>query len=196
MRFRLAGTRPQAALRATAGTAAPAPAAAPRIQLGGSASKNTADRARMSTSPGTMKHSPPKIAATSATKPGPTDAYRSPRRDQRMVTMEIEVLHVPECPNVAPLLDDIRAVIGDRSDVTITTSLVSGDVEAAAIGFAGSPTVLIDGLDPFATGAAQAGLSCRLYLTETGPVGRPSRAQIEVALRRRDQPRKPQSGGR
>ncbi len=62
MRFQLAGASPHAAFSATAGTAAPAPAAAPRTQSGGWLAKNTAERARISTSPGTMKHSPPKMA--------------------------------------------------------------------------------------------------------------------------------------
>ena len=41
MRFQLAGTSPNAAWSATAGTAAPAPAAAPRIQSGGLLAKKT-----------------------------------------------------------------------------------------------------------------------------------------------------------
>src|SRR5580693_9615325 len=58
----LAGARPMAALSATAGTAASAPAAAPLIQTGGWAARKTADNARMTISPGTMKHAPPTSA--------------------------------------------------------------------------------------------------------------------------------------
>src|SRR5664280_290319 len=64
MRFRLAGTSPQAAFRATAGTAAPAPAAAPSTHVGGSLDKKTAERARMRATPGTMKQTPPRMAPT------------------------------------------------------------------------------------------------------------------------------------
>ena len=62
MRAQLAGTRPLAALSATAGTAAPAPAAAPRTQSGGRWARKSADSARISTRPGTMKQAPPTIA--------------------------------------------------------------------------------------------------------------------------------------
>ena len=58
----LAGTSPHAAFSATAGTAAPAPAAAPRTQSGGWVARKTTERAKISTSPGTMKHSPPRRA--------------------------------------------------------------------------------------------------------------------------------------
>ena len=59
VRRQLAGISPRAAFRATAGTAAPAPAAAPWIHSGGFAAKKTAERAKMITSPGTMKQMPP-----------------------------------------------------------------------------------------------------------------------------------------
>ena len=50
------------------------PAAAPRTQSGGWLARNTAERARMSTSPGTMKHSPPRTAADSPPQaPGAVD---------------------------------------------------------------------------------------------------------------------------
>ena len=64
MRERLPGTSPHAAFRATAGTAAPAPAAAPSTQSGGCLARNTTDNARINASPGTMKQSPPTTAPT------------------------------------------------------------------------------------------------------------------------------------
>src|SRR5438270_8067636 len=69
-RSQLAGTSPAAAYRATAGTAAPAPAANPVTAAGGWAAGTTAERTRMSTSPGTMKHK------------APTSAPGMPRRSQ------------------------------------------------------------------------------------------------------------------
>ena len=76
MRAQLAGTRPRAALRATAGTAAPAPAAAPRTQAGGWPARNTAERARMRIRPGTMKQIPPEDA------PRPSRAAARRRRSR------------------------------------------------------------------------------------------------------------------
>jgi hypothetical protein len=54
--------------------------------------------------------------------------------------------------------------------------------EAEGVGFAGSPTILIDGRDPFRGGAAP-GLACRRYSTEAGLEGAPSVTQIVDALR-------------
>jgi hypothetical protein len=51
-----------AALTATAGTAAPAPAAAPRTHAGGECARNRTDSARMMMRPGTMKQAPPMSA--------------------------------------------------------------------------------------------------------------------------------------
>src|ERR1022692_416009 len=62
MRFRLAGSRLTAAWTATAGTAAPAPAAAPRTHSGGAPARKSAASARMMISPGTMKQTPPSTA--------------------------------------------------------------------------------------------------------------------------------------
>ena len=62
MRTLLAGTNLHAALSATAGTAAPAPAAAPSTKSGGWLAKKTTDSPRMSRSPGRMKHNPPRRA--------------------------------------------------------------------------------------------------------------------------------------
>ncbi|MGH9150076.1 MAG: hypothetical protein ACRD0D_08965 [Acidimicrobiales bacterium] len=60
-----------------------------------------------------------------------------------------------------------------------------GTPEAAdAAGFRGSPTILLDGRDPFAEGEAQVGLSCRRYHTEAGVEGAPSQAQLAAVLRR------------
>jgi hypothetical protein len=55
-----------------------------------------------------------------------------------------------------------------------------GSPEAAEEhGFRGSPTVLIDGVDPFADNDAPVGLSCRMYVTERGLAGTPSIDQLE-----------------
>ena len=64
------GSSPIEAWSATAGTAAPAPAAAPRTHSGACGAKNSTDSARITTRPGTMKHSPP------------TSAPAGPRRRQ------------------------------------------------------------------------------------------------------------------
>lgn len=94
--------------------------------------------------------------------------------------VELEVLHVPGCPNLAPLLDRLARV----TDLPVTTREVTTGTDATAAGMAGSPTLLINGHDPFGTGEdRERGLSCRIYLDERGrPVPIPSLDQLRAAL--------------
>ena len=68
--------------------------------------------------------------------------------------MKLEILHVPECPNLLPLLERIA----ETTDLPVTTRMVESDAAAANLGMAGSPTLLIDGstrsLRPMSTTAA------------------------------------------
>ena len=61
-RVQLGTSSDQPAWTATAATAAPAPAPAPLTHSGGVPARNSADSARMQTSPGTMKARPPTSA--------------------------------------------------------------------------------------------------------------------------------------
>jgi hypothetical protein len=54
--------------------------------------------------------------------------------------------------------------------------------QAERMGFRGSPTILIDGRDPWASADLALGLSCRIYQTEAGPDGTPSAHQIAAEL--------------
>lgn len=91
----------------------------------------------------------------------------------------VEVLHVPGCPNLAVLLDNLRAV----TDLPITTREISTDADAAAAGMHGSPTLLINGHDPFTPPGGDRALSCRLYRDEHGhAIPAPSPAQLRAAF--------------
>ena len=50
--------------------------------------------------------------------------------------------------------------------------------EALRLGMHGSPTVLIDGRDPFPTDVEQGSLSCRLYLSADAITGASSVAEL------------------
>ena len=54
--------------------------------------------------------------------------------------------------------------------------------EADRVGFRGSPSVLIDGTDPFSDPDAPVGLSCRVYSTPDGLAGSPTLEQLRTAL--------------
>jgi len=49
--------------------------------------------------------------------------------------------------------------------------------------FTGSPTILVDGRDPFARAETTFGLTCRVYETPDGLAGSPTPDQVRAALR-------------
>ena len=83
--------------------------------------------------------------------------------------MQLTVLSVPGCPNVALLEERLAPLLAGRPGVTVTRRVIATAEEAARSGMHGSPTILVDGVDPFAGPGAAASLSCRLYREQRGP---------------------------
>lgn len=100
--------------------------------------------------------------------------------------MKLEVLHVQDCPNLQPMLDRLAAA----SNLPVATRIIDTAAEAERFGLAGSPTLLIDGIDPFAApGQRKYGVSCRLYRDNHGqPVAAPSVEQLRDAIRTTREP--------
>ena len=95
--------------------------------------------------------------------------------------MKLELLYFGDCPNwevAAERLDDVASGRG----LTVERRLVKTTEEAEAARFRGSPTILVDGQDPFAAGDEPFGLACRVYQTPDGPAGSPTTVQIEAVL--------------
>jgi hypothetical protein len=90
------------------------------------------------------------------------------------------VLSVPGCPNVALLEQRLTEALAGRPAVRVRLVIASAD-EAARYGMSGSPTLLINGHDPFAVPGTVPALACRIY---PGDGGRPEGAPTEEALRR------------
>ena len=86
------------------------------------------------------------------------------------------------CPNVSVVTERLAAAGADPVQVRFV-AVVSPE-EAEAIGFRGSPTVLVDDEDRFAEASAPAGYACRVYRTESGLEGAPSIAQLKGVLAR------------
>jgi hypothetical protein len=102
--------------------------------------------------------------------------------------VKLEVLHVSDCPNTAVLTARLTEALSGRGDVVIERCEVSDQAEARRRGMAGSPTLLIDGMDPFAVADQASSLSCRLYTDENGAVsGSPSLAQLRSVLAHGDE---------
>lgn len=98
--------------------------------------------------------------------------------------MRIELLYFDGCPNwkvAAERLAEAIQVVA-RNDLFVHRRKVETAHEAVAVGFTGSPTVLVDGRDPFASGDEQVGLACRVYSTPEGLAGSPSLEQLVEVL--------------
>src|SRR6266700_6941906 len=97
--------------------------------------------------------------------------------------MELTVLTVPGCPNAAAFEQRLAAALADHPDAVVRRRQVTDEQEAAETGMAGSPTLLINGTDPFAVPGQVPGLSCRLYRDDAGRIaGAPSVAELRRAL--------------
>lgn len=99
--------------------------------------------------------------------------------------MQVTVLAVPGCPNVALLEELLASVLEGRPGVTVSRHVIADEAEAASRGMHGSPTILINGIDPFAGRGQPASMSCRLYRGSDGGIsGVPSAAQLRQAIER------------
>ncbi|WP_049564014.1 alkylmercury lyase family protein [Nonomuraea sp. SBT364] len=100
--------------------------------------------------------------------------------------MKLVMVTVPDCPN-APTLERRLLKALDESGVqaaAIERRTVSDAGQAARWQMRGSPTLLIDGRDPFADPAMATGLACRMYRDEQGRLeGAPSVPALVAALR-------------
>jgi len=95
----------------------------------------------------------------------------------------ITVLSVPDCPNASLLIERLRRLrLEPRTEVVV----VRDEDQAAAWGMCGSPTLLVDGVDPFVVEGTRPSLSCRLYFAPDGrPAGVPSVEQLRAAMSER-----------
>ena len=102
------------------------------------------------------------------------------RRVPQDRAIRVQLLYFDDCPNWRQTDQRLRQALQlvGRDDVRVERIRVSTPEEAEATGFLGSPTVRIDGADPFAEPGAAVGLSCRLYRTSAGLAGAPTIEQL------------------
>ena len=97
--------------------------------------------------------------------------------------MEITIQYFDDCPNWEDVDRDLRTLLSESGlDAEVRMQRIESHDDAIRFGFRGSPTLLIDGHDPFADSSAPIGLSCRIYRTETGLGGKPSVSQLREML--------------
>lgn len=76
----------------------------------------------------------------------------------------------------------------DMGEVTVDCDVVRTPEDAERVGFKGSPTILLDGWDPFPPPSPPVGLSCRVFETDAGQGHSPSVEQLVSAFARRLSP--------
>ncbi len=96
--------------------------------------------------------------------------------------MDITLLYFEDCPNWKLADQRLTAIAAERGDITVTRHLVDTLAEAERTQFHGSPSILVDGVDPFAEPGSGVGLSCRRYLTPEGYEGAPTFEQLRAVL--------------
>lgn len=100
--------------------------------------------------------------------------------------MTITIQYFAGCPHWKLADERVRRAVRQlaRTDVKVEYELIDSPEAADRARFRGSPTILIDGHDPFAGKDQAFGLSCRVYETEEGAQGAPTEAQLQRQLAR------------
>jgi hypothetical protein len=96
--------------------------------------------------------------------------------------MDITLLYFDDCPNWKVADERLAVIAAERPDVVVTRRRVETVEQAERLGFHGSPSILVDGIDVFADPGAGVGLSCRVYRTPQGLAGAPTIEQLRTAL--------------
>ncbi len=97
--------------------------------------------------------------------------------------MELTVLAVPGCPNAPVLEQRLAEVLAGWPGVTVRRRVIANEADAARWRMHGSPTLLVNGRDPFAEAGLGPAVACRMYRGENGRLdGAPSVAALRQAL--------------
>lgn len=95
--------------------------------------------------------------------------------------MQVTVLYFDGCQSWQTADERLQALAG-KLGFELAYRQVETPELAAELEFRGSPTILVDGQDPFAVGDELFGLSCRIYQTPDGPAGSPTVEQLRRAI--------------
>ncbi len=98
--------------------------------------------------------------------------------------MDIVLRYFSGCPNWRVADERLRealAIVGAHEAV-VTLEEVETPEDAVRLEFHGSPSIVVNGRDPFSADGAPIGLACRIYATEDGPQGAPSVRQLTEAM--------------
>ena len=94
--------------------------------------------------------------------------------------MKVEVFYFEGCPNHKPAVERVKLVMKEQGIAAKVAQVEVPDADAArAVGFLGSPTIRVNGLDidPASRSFTGAGFACRCYAD-----GLPPEDMIRAAL--------------
>jgi len=98
--------------------------------------------------------------------------------------MDVTLQYFDGCPNWKEVEAHLEALRAEGAELEIERQLIDSQELAESLGFRGSPTLLIDGVDPFADPDAPVGLACRVYRTANGYAGSPNLDQLRAVITR------------
>ena len=107
-----------------------------------------------------------------------------PSKRGKMGLVDVELLVVPDCPNESVALSVLRLAF-DRvglAALSVRTTVIASQEQAQERGFVGSPTILINGVDPFSVAGQSPAYACRVYATPAGLSGVPPLDDVISAL--------------
>ena len=96
--------------------------------------------------------------------------------------MDVSLLYFEDCPSWRTADQRLAQIAAERPEIVVTRLAVETPEEAERLGFHGSPSILVEGVDVFAGPDAGIGLTCRVYGTPNGPAGAPTMAQLRAAF--------------
>lgn len=100
--------------------------------------------------------------------------------------MKIEVFYFDGCPNHRPAVERVKEILKEEGVAAEVLEIeVPDPATAQAVGFLGSPTIKIDGLDvePSARSSRKYGMMCRTYWDGDKREGVPPGELIRAAVK-------------
>lgn len=99
--------------------------------------------------------------------------------------MRIELFWFDGCPSYLRARDILEQVLREENIAArIEMIQVSDDADALAKKFLGSPTIRLNGADPFAEpGQGNYAMQCRVYCTPEGLKGVPTKEMLRAAVK-------------
>jgi hypothetical protein len=95
--------------------------------------------------------------------------------------VRVEVLYFEGCPHWQTTADRLIALQAEM-DFELRRQPVATLEAAELLGFTGSATIRVNGVDPFGPDDAPIGFACRIYETPAGPAGSPTIEQLRKVL--------------